>query len=41
VFDTAQLADFREHFIDLLHIRPRSYPLLAERIYRSINDLLA
>jgi hypothetical protein len=38
--DTERLPDFREHFVDLLHLRPRSYPLVAERIYDEIKDLL-
>lgn len=41
MFDTTGLPDFREHFFDILHLRPRSYPLLAQRIHDSIKDLLA
>jgi hypothetical protein len=40
-FDTEGAADFREHFYDVLHFRPRSYPLLAQIIYEQIKDLLA
>jgi hypothetical protein len=40
-FDTENTADFREHFYDVLHFRPRSYPLVAEFIYENIKDLLA
>ena len=40
-FDTENSADFREHFYDVLHFRPRSYPLVAEFIYEEIKDLLA
>jgi hypothetical protein len=40
-FDTENAADFREHFYDVLHFRPRSYPLVAEFIYEEIKDLLA
>src|SRR5215213_3127359 len=29
-FETENLADFRVHFYDVLHFRPRSYPLVAE-----------
>jgi hypothetical protein len=39
-FDTENAADFREHFYDVLHFRPRSYPLVAEIIYENIKDLL-
>lgn len=39
-FDTAGSADFREHFYDVLHFRPRSYPLLTQFIYSDIKDLL-
>ena len=41
MFDTANEADFREHFIDILHLRPRSYRLVAEIVYEEIKDLLA
>lgn len=40
-FDTESTADFREHFYDVLHFRPRSYPLVAEVVYQQIRDLLA
>ena len=40
-FDTEEVADFREHFMDLLHLRPRSYPVLAQLVYDEIKDLLA
>ena len=40
LFDTENLNDFREHFIDVLHLRPRFYPLLAETVYEHIGDLL-
>jgi hypothetical protein len=39
-FDTEKAADFREHFYDVLHFRPRSYPLLTQFIYDQIKDLL-
>ena len=39
-FDTAGSADFREHFYDVLHLRPRSYPLMAQIVYDGIEDLL-
>jgi len=40
-FDTEREADFREHFTDVLHPRPRSYPLIARIVYDEIKDLLA
>lgn len=40
-FDTKGLADFREHFIDMIHFRPSAYPLVAQRVYEDIKDLLA
>jgi hypothetical protein len=39
-FDTEDAADFREHFRDIIHLRPRSYPLLAQVIHEQIKDLL-
>ena len=39
-FDTENATDFREHFYDVLHFRPRSYPLLTQFIYGEIKDLL-
>jgi hypothetical protein len=39
-FDTENAMDFREHFYDVLHFRPRSYPLLTEFVYEAIKDLL-
>jgi hypothetical protein len=39
-FGTENAADFREHFYDVLHFRPRSYPLLTQFIYEEIKDLL-
>ena len=39
-FDTENATDFREHFYDVLHFRPRSYPLLTQFIYEEIKDLL-
>jgi hypothetical protein len=40
-FDTDREPDFREHFSDALHPRPRSYPLVAQIVYDNIKDLLA
>ena len=39
-FDTEELVDFREHFLDLIHFRPSSYPLVAQTVYDRIEDLL-
>jgi hypothetical protein len=39
-FETESAADFREHFYDVLHFRPRSYPRLTQFIYAEIKDLL-
>jgi len=38
--DTEQLADFREDFHDMLHLRPRAYPKAAAILYEGIRDLL-
>jgi hypothetical protein len=39
-FDTAPLADFREDFHDMLHLRPRAYPKAAATVFQGIKDLL-
>lgn len=39
-FDTERLADFREDFHDMLHVRPRAYPKAAAAVYQGIKDLL-
>jgi hypothetical protein len=39
-FDTEELDDFREHFHDVLHLRPLAYPKAAAAIYGGIKDLL-
>jgi hypothetical protein len=39
-FDTELLADFREDFHDMLHLRPRAYPKAAAAVYAGIKDLL-
>ncbi len=39
-FDTERSVEFREHFYDVLHFRPRSYPLLTRFVYAEIKDLL-
>ena len=40
VFDTEGLADFREDFFDVLHLRPRAYPKAAATVYSGIRHLL-
>jgi hypothetical protein len=39
--DTADLPDFRENFLDAVHLRPRAFPLVARTIYAEIKELLA
>jgi hypothetical protein len=39
--DTADLPDFRENFLDAVHIRPRAFPLVARTIHAEIKDLVA
>jgi hypothetical protein len=39
-FDTERLADFREDFFDVLHLRPCAYPKAAAAVYAGIRDLL-
>src|SRR5205814_10362971 len=38
-FDTEAVADFREDFHDMLHLRPRAYPKAAAAVYDGIKDL--
>jgi hypothetical protein len=40
LFDTERLADFRENFHDMLHLRPRAYPKAAAAVYAGIKELL-
>lgn len=40
-FNTQDVPDFREHFADILHFRPTSFPLVAETVYDGIKDLLS
>jgi lysophospholipase L1-like esterase len=40
IFDTEHIADFRENFFDVLHIRPIRYRKTAEIVYEGIKDLL-
>ena len=39
-FCTEGLADFRECFADILHFRPRAFPVVAKAVYAGIKDLL-
>jgi hypothetical protein len=39
--DTENLPDFRQNFLDAVHIRPRAFPLVAGIIHPEIKDLLA
>jgi lysophospholipase L1-like esterase len=39
-FDTEWLDDFRQDFIDLIHLRPSVYPKIARVVYGGIKDLL-
>jgi carbamoyltransferase len=38
--DSTGSVDFREHFLDILHLRPRAFPLVAQIIRDNIGDLL-
>ena len=40
VLDNEKLADFREHFVDVMHFRVRAHALVAQIIYDEIKDLL-
>ena len=37
---THNSSDFRENFADVIHPRPRAYPMIAQFIYERIKDLL-
>ena len=39
--NTENQADFREHFVDVLHLRLRSHPRVAQIVYDNIKDLVA
>jgi hypothetical protein len=39
-FDTSGLDDVRRDFVDIMHFRVRTYPRIAETVYRGIKDLL-
>lgn len=38
--DSEKPGDFREHFVDVMHLRKRAHPLVAQIIYDQIKDLL-
>jgi len=38
--DTEDQPDFRENFLDAVHIRPRAFPLVARTIHAEVEDLL-
>ena len=40
LYDTEQIADFRQNFFDVLHIRPIRYRKTAGVVYEGIKDLL-
>jgi lysophospholipase L1-like esterase len=40
-FDTELVDDFREDFLDIMHLRPSAYPKIAAAVYQGIKDLLA
>jgi hypothetical protein len=39
-FDTEKLDDFRQYFSDMIHLRARAHPKIAQAVYEGINDLL-
>jgi lysophospholipase L1-like esterase len=39
-FDTTGLDDFRRDFVDIIHLRTRVYPRIAEIVFRGIEDVL-
>jgi lysophospholipase L1-like esterase len=39
-FDTEHLADFRQEFSDMIHLRPSAYPKIARVIYEGIKHRL-
>lgn len=40
-FDTELVDDFRQDFLDSMHLRPSAYPKVAGAVYQGIKDLLA
>jgi hypothetical protein len=39
-FNTEGQPDFRTYFADILHFRPRAFPLVAQTVHEGIKDLL-
>jgi lysophospholipase L1-like esterase len=39
-FDTEPVDDFRQDFLDIMHLRPEAYPKVARVVYRGIKELL-
>jgi hypothetical protein len=39
-FNTEGQPDFRTYFADILHFRPRTFPLVAQTVHEGIKDLL-
>jgi lysophospholipase L1-like esterase len=39
-FDTEELDDFRQDFIDLIHLRASAHPKIVRAVYEGIKDLL-
>jgi lysophospholipase L1-like esterase len=40
-FDTERADDFRQDFLDIMHLRPSAYPKIAGAVYDGIKHLLA
>lgn len=40
-FKTTGFNDFRRDFVDIIHMRMRAYPRLAETVFRGLKDVLA
>lgn len=38
--DSEKHQDFREHFVDVMHLRKRAHPVVAQIVYDEIKDLL-
>lgn len=39
-FDTECRDDFRDEFLDIVHLRPSAYPKIARLVYQATKDLL-
>ena len=40
-FDTDRLDDFRQDFLDIMHLRPSAYSKVARAVYHGIENVLA